>query len=90
MLADFDPEVVWIVSQPFLLEAVVAGQTRRDVPDFALVDRQGVITVVDVKRSTSRTGITCRQPGRARSIPSAALVPIPDASQGRRSSAPTE
>ena len=43
------PEVVWIVSQPFLLEAVVAGQTRRHVPDFALVDRQGVITVVNVK-----------------------------------------
>lgn len=49
LLADFDPEVVWIVSQPFLLEAVVAGQTRRHVPDFALVDRHGVITVVNVK-----------------------------------------
>lgn len=55
LLADFDPDVVWIVSQPFLLEAVVAGQTRRHVPDFALVDRHGVITVVNVK-PVSRLG----------------------------------
>jgi hypothetical protein len=55
LLADFDPQVVWIVSQPFLLEAVVAGQKRRHVPDFALVDRHGVISVVNVK-PVSRLG----------------------------------
>ena len=29
LLADFAPQVGWIVAQPFLVEAVVAGQPRR-------------------------------------------------------------
>lgn len=55
LLADFDPQVGWIVSQPFLIEATVSGQTRRHVPDFALIDRQGLITIVNVKPA-SRLG----------------------------------
>lgn len=35
LLADFAPQVRWIVAQPFLVEAVVAGQSRRHVPDIA-------------------------------------------------------
>jgi len=40
LLADFGPQVGWILSQPFLIEATVSGQTRRQVPDFALIDRR--------------------------------------------------
>ncbi len=49
LLADFAPSVGWIVAQPFLVEAVVAGQTRRHVPDFALIDREGFVLIVNVK-----------------------------------------
>lgn len=52
---DFDPQVGWILSQPFLIEATVSGETRRHVPDFALIDRQGLITIVNVKPA-SRLG----------------------------------
>lgn len=55
LLADLDPQVGWILSQPFLIEATVSGQTRRHVPDFALIDRQGLITIVNVKPA-SRLG----------------------------------
>lgn len=55
LLADFDPHVGWIVAQPFLIEASVSDQTRRHVPDFALIDRQGLITLVNVKPA-SRLG----------------------------------
>lgn len=55
LLADFDPHVEWILSQPFLIEATVSGETRRHVPDFALIDRQGLITIVNVKPA-SRLG----------------------------------
>jgi hypothetical protein len=48
MLADFDPDVAHIVSQPFLMRAVVNGKVRRHVPDFLLFRPTG-ITVVDVK-----------------------------------------
>ena len=46
--ADFDTAVSGIVSQPFLLSAVVDGQRRRHVPDYLLVSDDGPI-VVDVK-----------------------------------------
>lgn len=49
LLADFAPRVGWIVAQPFLVEAVVAGQPRRHVPDIALIDGAGAITIVNVK-----------------------------------------
>jgi hypothetical protein len=52
LLADFDPQVGWVLSQPFLIEATVSGQTRRHVPDFALIDRHGLITIVNVKPSS--------------------------------------
>lgn len=48
LLADFDKSVSWVVSQPFLLEAVVEGQVRRHVPDYLLFTEDGPI-VVDVK-----------------------------------------
>ena len=37
LLADFDPDVVAIAAQPFLLRAAVGGRVRRHVPDFLLV-----------------------------------------------------
>ena len=46
--ADYDTAVSGIVSQPFLLSAVVDGQLRRHVPDYLLVTDDGPI-VVDVK-----------------------------------------
>lgn len=49
LFADFDPAVVRIASQPFLLVASVGGQTRRHVPDFLLHTADGTLTVVDVK-----------------------------------------
>lgn len=49
LLADLAPQVAWIVAQPFLVEALVAGQVRRHVPDIALIDRAGGITIVNVK-----------------------------------------
>jgi len=49
LLADFAPQVCWIVAQPFLVEVVVAGQPRRHVPDIALIDCAGAITIVNVK-----------------------------------------
>lgn len=45
ILADFDPRTVRIAAQPFLVEQ--AG--RRHVPDFLLVDVEGIVTVVNVK-----------------------------------------
>jgi hypothetical protein len=49
LLADFAPQVGWIVAQPFLVEATVAGKLRRHVPDFVLIEGPGAITVVNVK-----------------------------------------
>ncbi len=49
ILADFDPFTVAIAAQPFLIEAEIAGRIRRHVPDFLLVDVDGLATVVNVK-----------------------------------------
>jgi hypothetical protein len=48
LLADFDKSVSCVVSQPFLLEAVVEGQVRRHIPDYLLFTDGGPV-VVDVK-----------------------------------------
>lgn len=48
LLADFDPDITHMVSQPFLMRAVVDGRLRRHIPDFLFFRRTG-ITVVDVK-----------------------------------------
>ncbi|MEA2686080.1 MAG: hypothetical protein QOE93_1275, partial [Actinomycetota bacterium] len=45
ILADFDPTTVGIVAQPFLIE----HDGRRHIPDFLLVDVDGMVTVVNVK-----------------------------------------
>lgn len=49
LLADFDPRVVWILSQPFLMEGDDRGTARRHVPDYLLVHADGSACVVDVK-----------------------------------------
>lgn len=50
LLADFDRQVAAIAAQPFLVTAPAEdGRTRRHVPDFLLVDRSGLVTVVNVK-----------------------------------------
>ena len=41
LLADFDPTVVAIAAQPFVVTAPDAGRVRRHVPDFLLVDSAG-------------------------------------------------
>ncbi len=48
-LADFDPTVRWIASQPFWLSGRDGSTSRRHVPDFLLEHVDGGYTVVDVK-----------------------------------------
>lgn len=49
LLADFDPQVTAIAAQPFCLTGCVDGRERNHVPDFLLMDRVGLVTVVNVK-----------------------------------------
>lgn len=47
--ADFDADVVWIGSQPCLLEGVDGDRVRRHIPDYLLVREDRSICVLDVK-----------------------------------------
>ncbi|PJN35806.1 hypothetical protein CG747_36335 [Streptomyces sp. CB02959] len=49
LLADFDPGVVEIASQPFHLAGRDGDRLRQHVPDLLLVHADGLVTVVDVK-----------------------------------------
>lgn len=49
LLADFDPAVAGIASQPFWLSGLDDGVRRRHVPDYLLTGRDGSVVVVDVK-----------------------------------------
>jgi hypothetical protein len=49
LLADFDPRVVSIAAQPFHVTCRAQGRVRCHVPDFLLVDQDGLVTVVNVK-----------------------------------------
>jgi hypothetical protein len=49
LLADFEPSVATIAAQPFYLTASVNGKERNHVPDFLLLDGDGVVSVVNVK-----------------------------------------
>ncbi|MEV8135406.1 TnsA-like heteromeric transposase endonuclease subunit [Microbacterium aurantiacum] len=49
LLADFDPRVEWILSQPFLLEGDDRGKLRRHIPDYLLAHADKSVCVVDVK-----------------------------------------
>ena len=49
LLADRDPEVVAIAAQPFLMEGLDGGKSRRHVPDLLLTHANGAVIVVDVK-----------------------------------------
>lgn len=55
MLADFDPLVTGIATQPFLLTGPDWDQTRRHIPDLLLVHADGGVTVVDVKARSRMT-----------------------------------
>lgn len=48
-LADFDPSVRWVASQPFWLSGRDGSRIRRHVPDFLFEMSDGSYTVVDVK-----------------------------------------
>jgi hypothetical protein len=48
MLADFDPTARKIVSQPFQLRGMVAGERIRRVPDYLVCTDSGPL-VIDVK-----------------------------------------
>lgn len=52
ILADHDPHVTNVLSQPFTLHATVDGQRRRHVPDFLLTHASGRPLVIDVKLAT--------------------------------------
>jgi hypothetical protein len=54
MLADFDPDVTAIASQPFRLIAADGSRIRRHVPDILLLKCDGGATVVDVKSPDKR------------------------------------
>lgn len=49
LLVDFDPQVRWILSQPFLLEGDDRGTTRRHIPDFLIAQVDKSVCVIDVK-----------------------------------------
>lgn len=49
LLLDFDPEVVRITSQPFLINGDDRGGTRRHIPDYLVEYAGGRLAVVDVK-----------------------------------------
>lgn len=49
LLADFDPGVDWILSQPFLVEGNDRGTTRRHIPDYLIAHADQSVCVVDVK-----------------------------------------
>lgn len=49
MLADFDPEVVMIVSQPFRISTIVGGKRKVHTPDYAELLAGGQIVVVNCK-----------------------------------------
>lgn len=55
MLADFDPGVVAIASQPFQLSGTDGTKKRRHVPDVLTVGTDRSVTVIDVKPA-SRLG----------------------------------
>lgn len=48
-VADFDPGVLWIASQPMWFVGFDEGVARRHAPDLLLTDERGSMTVVDVK-----------------------------------------
>lgn len=54
LLADFDPAVVAIAAQPFVLIGSDGARVRRHVPDVLLVGTDGGVTVVDVKAGNKR------------------------------------
>jgi hypothetical protein len=49
LVADFDPAVVAIAAQPFLLRAQAGGRVRRHVPDFFVVRADQSAQLVNVK-----------------------------------------
>lgn len=49
LLADFDPDVVAVAAQPFLLRAPVGRRVRRHVLDFLLLHASQTVQVVNVK-----------------------------------------
>ncbi len=49
LVVDFDPQVRWILSQPFLLEGDDRGTTRRHIPDFLIAHVDESVCVIDVK-----------------------------------------
>jgi hypothetical protein len=55
VLADFDRRVVGLAAQPFCVTAKVGTRVRRHVPDFLLVDSDGLTTVVNLKPADQLT-----------------------------------
>jgi hypothetical protein len=49
MLADWDPDVMAVASQPMLLCFSCDERARRQIPDFLLIHRSGPATLVNVK-----------------------------------------
>jgi hypothetical protein len=51
LFADMDPNVAWIVAQPFRMVVEIDGKQRSHVPDYLLSTVDGSFVVVDVKPS---------------------------------------
>ncbi len=49
LLADFDTNVEWILSQPFLLDGDDHGKHRRHIPDYLIAGPDQSVCVLDVK-----------------------------------------
>ncbi|GAB3794959.1 TnsA-like heteromeric transposase endonuclease subunit [Humibacter antri] len=60
MFADFDPDVVSIRSQPFLIEGWDGDRMRRHVPDYLLVRADHSVCVVDVKPASKLPSLRVR------------------------------
>ena len=48
LLADFDPRVVRILSQPFLIDGDDRGTARKHIPDYLIIHADDSVCVVDV------------------------------------------
>lgn len=53
--ADFDPDVIEIIAQPFRMRAIVDGKPRMHTPDYALLRPGGIIEIVNCKPSAHLT-----------------------------------
>lgn len=83
LLADFDPRVVWILSQPFLLDGDDRGTRRKHVPDYLFVHADESGCVVDVKPAEKLSRPKVRFSGMVAARDRGARLGVPGAIRAR-------